>query len=150
MIQAQILNAEGVLLTGDNTTQVRFDILEGEGTLSAGEARVRDGIVKIRLVSQTVGTVTVQVSAPDILSATVSVVVKPNVSPEMIRASDFNGDGKVEFADFLAFVSHFGQKPGDAGYDSKFDLDGNQEVGFNDFLTFAQSFGGSVDTTGDG
>ena len=148
IIQAQILNAEGVLLTGDNVTQVKFDILEGEGVLSATEARVRDGVVETRLVSQTAGTVTVQVSAADIPSATVSVVVKARVSPEMIRASDFNGDGKVEFADFLAFVSHFGKKPGDADYDLKFDLDGNQEVGFNDFLIFAQSFGQPVDSAG--
>ena len=75
-------------------------------------------------------------------------MVKANVSPEMIRASDFNGDGKVEFADFLAFVSHFGKKLGDADYESKFDLDGDEAVGFNDFLIFAQSFGQLVDSAG--
>ncbi|MCZ6634693.1 MAG: hypothetical protein O7G87_14915, partial [bacterium] len=81
-------------------------------------------------------------------SVTVSVVVKVRVSPEMIRGSDFNGDGRVEFADFLDFVPHFGTNPSDAGYESKFDLDGDEAVGFNDFLIFAQSFGQLVDSTG--
>ena len=89
-----------------------------------------------------------QVNAADIGTATVSVVVKASVSPEMIRASDFNGDGKVEFADFLGFVSHFGRKLGDAGYESKFDLNGDEAVGFSDFLIFAQSFGQVVDSAG--
>ena len=78
----------------------------------------------------------------------VSVVVKASVTPEMIRASDFNGDGTVGFADFLAFVPHFGKNPGDAGYDLKFDLDGDQGIGFSDFLIFAQSFGQPVDSAG--
>ncbi|MCZ6633450.1 MAG: hypothetical protein O7G87_08600 [bacterium] len=80
-----------------------------------------------------------KIAAPPVVS---------QVSPEIIRASDFNGDGKVAFADFLDFVQHFGKKPGDAGYESKFDLDGDQEIGFNDFLIFVQSFGQSVDNAG--
>ena len=52
--------------------------------------------------------------------------------------TDFDGSGKVEFADFVAFVQNFG------GENTLFDLDGSGRVDFADFLTFAQSFGKSV------
>lgn len=55
--------------------------------------------------------------------------------------ADFNGDGVVDFADFLAFVSRFGARAGDAHYESIYDLDGNGEIGFSDFLSFAAQFG---------
>lgn len=146
MIQAQILNSDGTVVSGDNATRVTFEILEGEGDLSPTRVTVGDGIAQTRLTSRTSGTITVQASAPDIGTATVSVIVKTSVSPELIRASDFNRDGKVEFADFLDFVPHFGKGSEDVDYESKFDLDGDQSVGFNDFLLFVQSFGQSVDS----
>ena len=52
--------------------------------------------------------------------------------------ADFNGNGAVDFSDFLAFVSAFGAA------NPTFDLDGNGRVDFNDFLIFAQSFGKPV------
>ena len=145
VIRAQILNTEDVLLSGDNSTRIRFEILEGEGTLSTGVATVKGGVAEVRLVSRTAGIVTVQASVDDIGNTTVSVAVKASVSPETIRASDFNGDGNVEFGDFLEFVSGFGKKLGDSGYDPKLDLDANQEIGFQDFLIFIGTFGRSVD-----
>ena len=36
---------------------------------------------------------------------------------------DFNGDGKVDFGDFVAFGMHFGASRGDARYEAKYDLD---------------------------
>ena len=146
VIEAQVLNTEGILLSSDNLTRVKFEIVDGEGTLSVVETTAKGGIATVRLVSGVPGTVTVQASVANAELATVSVNVKTSVSPELIRASDFNGDGKVEFSDFLDFVSHFGKGAGDADYESKFDLDGDQLVGFNDFLLFVQSFGQSVDS----
>ena len=50
---------------------------------------------------------------------------------------DFNGDGLIDFSDFLAFVKVYGKK--DASVD--FDLDGNSQVDFFDFLIFSENFG---------
>jgi hypothetical protein len=52
--------------------------------------------------------------------------------------ADFDGSGKVEFADFVAFVQNFGSA------NPAFDLDLSGRVDFADFLTFTSSFGKSV------
>ena len=54
---------------------------------------------------------------------------------------DFNGDGKVDFGDFVAFGMHFGASRGDARYEAKYDLDEDGTIGFGDFLIFGQEFG---------
>jgi len=57
------------------------------------------------------------------------------------NTSDFDGSGRVEFADFLLFAAAFGSSAGNEGFDTRFDLSGNGVVDFPDFLTFAQAFG---------
>jgi enediyne biosynthesis protein E4 len=57
------------------------------------------------------------------------------------KTSDFNGDGKVDFSDFIAFAAQFGKKIGDEGWDVRLDLDGDGEIGFGDFISFATAFG---------
>ncbi len=57
---------------------------------------------------------------------------------------DFNGDGKVDFTDFVAFATNFGKGSEDAGFDPKYDLNGNGAVDFPDFVNFAQQFGKSA------
>ena len=54
---------------------------------------------------------------------------------------DLNGDGMVDFYDFLRFAAAFGKGIGDDGYDPKADLNGDGEVNFADFLIFAMNFG---------
>jgi DNA-binding beta-propeller fold protein YncE len=60
-------------------------------------------------------------------------------------ASDFDGSGRVDFADFLDFAENFGRSSGQDGFDSKFDLDGSNIVDFGDFLIFANNFGKFTD-----
>ena len=48
---------------------------------------------------------------------------------------DFNNDGAVNFADFIAFAAAFGTES------PKYDLDGTGLVDFQDFLIFAAHFG---------
>ena len=55
--------------------------------------------------------------------------------------ADIDGDGQVDFADFLSFVGKFGTRRGDAEYDARYDLDSDGEIGFSDFLIFASNFG---------
>ena len=57
---------------------------------------------------------------------------------------DFDGDGTVDFSDFLAFVEHFGTSRGDGKYEAKYDLDGDGTVEFSDFLAFVNDFGKDV------
>lgn len=64
--------------------------------------------------------------------------------------TDFNGDGVVDFADFLLFVNTFGSRQGQDGYAPKYDLDQNGEIGFGDFLIFADSFGKAVTPVANG
>jgi hypothetical protein len=52
--------------------------------------------------------------------------------------TDFDGSGRVEFSDFVAFAQNFGSS------NTAFDFDGSGRVDFADFLTFASSFGKSV------
>ncbi|MDE3256623.1 MAG: leucine-rich repeat domain-containing protein [Gemmatimonadota bacterium] len=54
---------------------------------------------------------------------------------------DFNGDGMVNLADFLAFAGGFGARSGDANYEFGLDLDGSGAIDLSDFLAFAGMFG---------
>ncbi len=56
-------------------------------------------------------------------------------------SADFNGDGSVDFSDFIAFAQNFGRSEGDANFDARFDLSGDGSVDFSDFIAFAQQFG---------
>ena len=49
-------------------------------------------------------------------------------------ATDFNGDGQTDFADFFLLLDAFG------GTDSRFDLDGSGTVDFVDFFQFLDAF----------
>ena len=57
---------------------------------------------------------------------------------------DFNGDGEVNFADFIAFARGFGKTDQDADFDARLDLNNNGEVDFQDFVLFARQFGVST------
>ena len=52
--------------------------------------------------------------------------------------ADFDGNGRVEFTDFLQFAKAYGSTQAD------FDLNGNGKVDFTDFLTFARYYGQEV------
>ena len=59
---------------------------------------------------------------------------------------DFNGDGKVNLADFLAFAGGFGARSGDANFNARLDMDGSGAVDLSDFLAFAGVFGTTCPT----
>jgi hypothetical protein len=56
-------------------------------------------------------------------------------------ASDFDGNGKVDFDDFFLFAAAFGRKQGEAGFEAKFDLNKSGAVDLDDFFLFADAFG---------
>lgn len=59
-----------------------------------------------------------------------------------LLAGDVDGNGKVEFADFLILSQNFGQ---DVSSRSEGDLDGNGKVEFADFLLLSQNFGAQIE-----
>ena len=58
--------------------------------------------------------------------------------------ADFDGNGMVDFTDFLAFAGQYGARRGDGRYQAKYDLNGDGAVDFSDFLSFAGRYGSRV------
>ncbi|MDE2887995.1 MAG: fibronectin type III domain-containing protein [Gemmatimonadota bacterium] len=54
---------------------------------------------------------------------------------------DFDGNGTVDFPDFLAFVSVYGTQAGQYKYDAKYDLNRDGKIAFEDFEILTLSFG---------
>ena len=61
--------------------------------------------------------------------------------------ADFNGDGVVDFSDFLLFAQGYGKSAGQADFNAKLDLDSDGTIDFDDFLRFVNAFGGSSGMT---
>ena len=64
----------------------------------------------------------------------------PPPPPPPPPSPDFDGNGVVDFSDFLQFVAVFGSRQGDPNYDAKYDLDSDGAIDFDDFLTFVNAF----------
>lgn len=60
-----------------------------------------------------------------------------------ISSSDFDGNGKVGFSDFLIFSEGFGKTSGQKDFNIRLDLSGNGTIDFDDFLFFTRYFGRS-------
>ena len=58
-----------------------------------------------------------------------------------LTATDEDGDGNANFADFLTFASKFGSRLGQERYDPRCDLNGDSQIDSADFLIFVDSFG---------
>ncbi|MGC4030141.1 MAG: dockerin type I domain-containing protein [Tepidisphaeraceae bacterium] len=59
-------------------------------------------------------------------------------------AADTDGNGQVNFNDFLTLQAAFGTQAGGIGYNISADVDGDGSVNFNDFLLLQANFGKSV------
>lgn len=55
--------------------------------------------------------------------------------------ADFDGNGRVDFADFLLFLNSFNTQADDSNYDPRLDINGDGIINFSDFLSFASSYG---------
>ncbi|MCY3764411.1 MAG: M66 family metalloprotease [Gemmatimonadetes bacterium] len=81
----------------------------------------------------------------------VGIVMPQSVSAQGASCpGDFNGDGKVNLADFLAFAGGFGARSGDAKFSARLDLDGSGAIDLSDFLAFAGVFGTTCEDRSDG
>ena len=114
---------------------VLFAVTEGGGTVSIAAVRAdTSGNAGTTLtLGPAAGMNTVVARAVDLAPAV--------FTARAFGSPDVNGDGEVDFSDFLVFVQKFGQRQGDDGYDVSCDLDSDGIVGFSDFLIFAGAFG---------
>ena len=117
------------------------------GSMGQATFRVLDGFVeqtRVDLSSASFNT-SVEVGPGGAFVVIGGVAGSGGVIPEdPVEASDFSGDGTVDFNDFLTFAQNFGKRTGDADYNARIDLDQDGTVGFSDFLKFVQNFGQSV------
>ena len=137
-------NAQALTEQGTNPTFVEISIVSfgGQATVNSGLM----GTIRFRTLAAFSGTSIRLVRADlgrggQIESATLNLRVALRLQA---LTPDFNGDGLVGFADFLAFADQFGSRRGDGRYEARYDLDSNGVIGFSDFLIFGNSFGKEV------
>jgi len=64
--------------------------------------------------------------------------------PVETGAADFDGDGRVAFADFVYFAGTYGSGTDQSAYDTRCDLNANGQIDFADFLLFSQAYGSTA------
>ena len=141
-------NAQALPEEGTGFVEIGIASLGGQATANSGLV----GTVRFRMTAAFSGTAIRLVRAE--LSRggqfeTVTMDVRVELQFQAVTP-DFNGDGVVNFADFLAFAGQFGARQGDGQYEAKYDLDSDGAIGFGDFLLFSSSFGKEVSTSNDG
>ena len=135
-------NAQVLEVAGANPTAIDISVVSfgGQATVDSGLL----GSVRFRTTDAFSGTTLRMVSA-EIGRGDQREKLTLSDTGVMLRLAqltpDFNGDGKVDFGDFVAFGMHFGASRGDARYEAKYDLDEDGAIGFGDFLIFGREFG---------
>ncbi len=132
-------NAQALPEEGTGFVEIGIASLGGQATVNSGLV----GTVRFRTTAAFSGTAIRLVRAE--LSRggqfeTVNLDIRIELQFQAVTP-DFNGDGVVNFADFLAFAGQFGARQGDGQYEAKYDLDSDGAIGFGDFLLFSSSFG---------
>ena len=143
-------NVQSLIEQGMNPTFVEISLVSFGGQATANSGLV--GTVRFRTMDAFSGTAIRLVRAElgrggQIASATIDARVELTLQ---VLTPDFNRDGMVNFADFLAFGGQYGARQGDGRYDAKYDLDSDGAIGFGDFLIFGNSYGQDVSTPGGG
>ena len=139
-------NAQILTEQGTGFIQISLVSFGGQATVNSGLV----GTIRFRTMEAFSGTAIRLVRAElgrsgQIESVTVDVRVELKLQ---VLTPDFNGDGMVNFADFLAFGGQYGSRQGDGRYDAKYDLDSDGAIGFGDFLIFGNSYGKEGSTPG--
>ena len=138
-------NAQALPEQGTSFVEIGIASFGGQATANSGLV----GTIRFRATAAFSGTAIRLVRAElgrggQIESVTMDVRVALQSAPD----PDFDGDGMVGFADFLAFGSQFGARQGDGKYEAKYDLDSDGAIGFSDFQIFIKSFGEQIPSSG--
>ncbi len=141
-------NAQALPEQGTGFVEIGIASLGGQATANSGLV----GTVRFRTTAAFSGT-TIRLVRAELSRGGQFEIVNLDIRialPFQAVTSDFDGDGVVNFADFLAFAGQFGARQGDGRYEAKYDLDSDGAIGFGDFLLFSSSFGKEVSTSDDG
>ena len=135
------LDASGTVEVGGASVSGVAGVAEGRlGVLRFKVLRGFTGETSIALVG---GRLTLGTGVNDYTSDVI-LSVSGIAGGSVVKTPDFNGNGQVDFPDFLMFASAFGKRVGDAGFQDALDLDDSGVIDFPDFLSFAQQFGKAV------
>ena len=134
-------NAQALIEQGTNPTFVEIGIasLGDQATVNSGLV----GTARFRTTAAFSGTA-IQLVRAELSRDGRFETVTLNTSVELklqVLTLDFDGDGRVGFPDFLAFVGQFGTRQGDGKYEVNYDLNSDGAIGFGDFLIFSGNFG---------
>ncbi len=137
-------NAQVLVVSSTNPTAVEIDLVSFGGQATADSGLV--GNIRFRRMSAFSGTTLRLVRAElgrgtqreRVTFADTHITLQPAAAA---LTPDFNGDGRVDSADFVLFTAQYGLRQGDPGYDAWYDLDGDGTIGFGDFLIFGSAFG---------
>ena len=137
-------NAQVLVVPSTNPTAVEIDLVSFGGQATADRGMV--GTIRFRKMSAFSGTTLRLVRAElgrgtqreRVTFANTHITLQPAAAA---LTPDFNGDGRVDSADFVLFTAQYGLRQGDPGYDAWYDLDGDGTIGFGDFLMFGSAFG---------
>ena len=132
-------NAQALPERGTGFVEIGIASLGGRATADGGLV----GTVRFRATAAFSGTA-IRLVRAELSRGGQFETVTLNTSVELqfqSLTSDFDGDGRVGFADFLAFAGQFGARQGDGRYEAQYDLDSDGAIGFGDFLIFSSSFG---------
>ena len=137
-------NAQALPEQGTNPTFIEIGITSLGGQATVNSALI--GTIRFRATSAFSGTEIRLMRAElsrggQIESVTLNVRVALQISVSTAPSPDFDGNGVVNIADFLAFVSQFGNHQGDGKYEAKYDLDSDGAIDISDFLSFVNDFG---------
>ena len=139
-------NAQALPERGTGFVEIGIASLGGRATANGGLL----GTVRFRATATFSGTA-IRLVRAELSRGGQFETITLNTSVELqlqVLTSDFNGDGMVNFDDFLAFVGQFGAGQGDGRYEAKYDLDSDGAIGFGDFLIFSSSFGKEAGSDG--
>ena len=138
-------NGQVLAVPGTNPTAIDVSVVSfgGQATVDSGMV----GSIRFRTTDAFSGT-TLRLVRAEIGRGDQRESITPTDIAVTLRLSqpspDFNGDGRVDFGDFVALGMHFGASRGDARYEAKYDLDQDGTIGFGDFLIFGREFGRRV------
>lgn len=122
-------------------------------TGTSGSAEGRLGVLRFKVLRGFTGTTSIELVGgrltlgTDISNYTSDLILSVSGiagGGPLVKTPDFNGNGTVDFPDFLMFAGAFGKKLGDVGFLELLDLNDSGAIDFPDFLSFAQQFGKSV------
>lgn len=107
-------------------------------TLAPGESTKLTLTISTEQTGMLSGTLQIISNDPTQPTATITLSGTAQIIPAEPQA-DVNGNGVIDFPDFLSFAQSFGKAH------ATLDFNNNGTVDFPDFLTFAQSFGKTLD-----